>query len=166
MSAIILFLFEERLKVEIKRGDICYCKLNGVGSVQKHERPCVVVSNDKANQYSPVITVAPITSKTKNTLPTHVMIELNVLSCIMLEQITTIDKSQVKENIGSCTPELIEEIEQAMLTQLAMKESTVRQENRKLRKKLLEYERLLIQNSLLSEKEEEREKIHRLKPNR
>lgn len=135
--------------MKIKRGDICYCNLYGIGSVQKHDRPCVVLSNNKANMYSPVITVAPITSKPKHDLPTHVMIELNVMSCIMLEQITTIDKSQISDYIGTCNAELMDEIEQAIFVQLAIEEMDKSRENRKLKKKLLEYEKLLIENSLL-----------------
>lgn len=150
--------------MKIKRGDIYYCTLNGIGSVQKNNRPCVVISNNKANQYSPVVTVAPITSKKKNKLPTHVMIELSVLSCVMLEQITTIDKSQIFDYIGSCSPELMDQIEYALLVQLAMKDLNLYRENRRLRKKLLEYERLLIENSLLPETEEEQVKINSLKP--
>ena len=92
------------------------------------------------------------------------MIELSVLSCVMLEQITTIDKSQIFDYIGSCSPELMDQIEYALLVQLAMKDLNLYQENRRLRKKLLEYERLLIENSLLPENEEEQVKINSLKP--
>ena len=42
--------------------------------VQQGVRPVVVVSNDAANRYSPVVTVVPLTSQRKKPLPTHVVI--------------------------------------------------------------------------------------------
>lgn len=148
--------------MKIKRGDIYMCELNGIGSVQRNTRPCVVVSNNKANTFSPVITVAPITSKIKHNLPTHVMIELNVLSCVMLEQITTVDKTQLYEIMGHCTPELMDKIDVAMLIQLGMEQTTLQRENRKLRKKLLEYEKRLLENSLLTNSEVKKEKVRKI----
>ena len=61
-----------------KRGDVYYvdfghniesCKQSGI-------RPAVIVSNNRANLYSPVITVVPLTSRIhkKRSLPTHVYI--------------------------------------------------------------------------------------------
>lgn len=47
-------------------GDIFWAQLyedmHG-GSLQTGFRPVLIVSNDKANQYSPVVTIVPITSK-------------------------------------------------------------------------------------------------------
>ena len=61
-----------------RRGDVYYvlfghniesCKQSGI-------RPAVIVSNNRANFYSPVITVVPLTSRIhkKRSLPTHVYI--------------------------------------------------------------------------------------------
>ena len=48
----------------IKRGQIYYIDFSPVvGSEQGGCRPAVVVSNDIGNNFSPVIIVAPITSK-------------------------------------------------------------------------------------------------------
>ena len=64
--------------MKIQRGDILYADL-GVqyqGSMQGGMRPVVVVSNNKANKHSTVITVGPLSTKIyKNpSLPTHVFI--------------------------------------------------------------------------------------------
>lgn len=59
-------------------GDIFWAQLDEDmhgGSLQTGFRPVLIVSNDKANQYSPVVTIVPITSKIgKKRLPTHVFI--------------------------------------------------------------------------------------------
>ena len=67
-----------RLLMKIRRGDILYADL-GVqyqGSMQGGMRPVVVVSNNRANRHSTVITVVPLSTKIykKRNLPTHVFI--------------------------------------------------------------------------------------------
>ena len=65
-------------KLKIRRGDILYVDMGEEyeGSIQGGMRPMVVVSNNLANKFSPVITVVPLTSRTykKRYLPTHVLI--------------------------------------------------------------------------------------------
>lgn len=64
--------------MKIERGDILMVNLGQVPgtSLQSGIRPVVVVSNNKANTYSPVVTVVPFTSRVykKRYLPTHVFI--------------------------------------------------------------------------------------------
>ena len=59
---------------ETEQGRHCYCK-SGVskGSIQKYTRPYIIISNNKANQYSPVVTAVAMSTKTwkKKYLPTH-----------------------------------------------------------------------------------------------
>ena len=62
-----------------KRGDVYFVDLgDNIGSSkQSGLRPAVVVSNNKANRHSPVVTVVPMTTKTRKTfLPTHVLIPI------------------------------------------------------------------------------------------
>lgn len=65
-----------------KRGDIYYADFGvKMGSCEQGGiRPAVVVSNNKANANSPVITVVPLTTKIwkKPYLPTHVQIPYSV----------------------------------------------------------------------------------------
>lgn len=90
-----------------KKGDIFWAELgdNQEGSLQAGVRPVLVVSNDKANEHSPVITIIPITSKMgKAKLPTHVLIEecgLKQPSIALAEQITSINKDRLDGKIGS-----------------------------------------------------------------
>jgi mRNA-degrading endonuclease toxin of MazEF toxin-antitoxin module len=64
--------------MEITRGNIILADL-GVSeqcSIQRGIRPYVVISNNRANKNSPVITVVPLTTKIskKRHLPTHVFV--------------------------------------------------------------------------------------------
>lgn len=90
-----------------KKGDIFWAELGeeAEGSLQAGARPVLVVSNDKANEFSPVITIIPITSKMgKKKLPTHVLIKecgLEKPSIALAEQITSLNKGRLGRKIGS-----------------------------------------------------------------
>lgn len=89
----------------ILRGDIYTVDLGeGFGSIQGGFRPCVVVSNNVGNRFAPVVMIAPLTTKTKHNIPTHVSggIEMGVPreSTILYEQLMTINKTQLKTCIG------------------------------------------------------------------
>lgn len=90
-----------------KRGDIYFlnCGCNTSSSLQCGSRPVLVVSNNRANIHSPVVTVVPLTGQTrkKDTLPTHVLIPcskqhgLTKPSVALAEQVTAIDKERLTE---------------------------------------------------------------------
>lgn len=90
---------------QISRGDIYYADLGtGIGSEQAGQRPVVVIQNNVGNHHSPTVIVAPITSKHKRLLPTHVplppMKGLEERSCILLEQVRTIDRGRLQRYVG------------------------------------------------------------------
>ena len=94
--------------MEIKRGDIFLADLGeSIGSVQRGERPVLVVQNNKGNKYSPTVTVIPITTKIHKSkeFPTHTILEniggLDEKSASMAEQITTIGHEKLMRYIGS-----------------------------------------------------------------
>lgn len=72
--------------------------------VQSGCRPVVVVSNNMANMYSPVVTVVPLTTKIgKKRLPTHVLVlssGLRNVSLALCEQLSALDKSRLTHYIG------------------------------------------------------------------
>ena len=94
----------------VKRGQIYWVDFgtdNIIGSEQRNKRPAIVISNDLGNKYSPVVSIAIITSQlTKAKLPTHIEIEatkengLIKKSIILTEQIKTIDKQRLIDCIG------------------------------------------------------------------
>lgn len=95
------------METTIKRNMIVMAELNSEGSVQGGFRPCVVISNDKANTYSPILIVVPVTSQNKKYIPTHVSLEpntqngLQARSTVLAEQLLTIPKSKVKAIVGA-----------------------------------------------------------------
>lgn len=74
------------------------------GHVQHGRRPVVIVSNNAANTHGPVVTVVPLTSKTKKgQLPTHVLLRGYGLRCASVaccEQVMTLDKSCLYQRMG------------------------------------------------------------------
>lgn len=102
-----------------KRGDIYYVDFGKNIDTKKQcgIRPALIVSNNKANEHSPVITVVPLTSKIKKKrfLPTHVFIPSNSgsglsrCSLALAEQLETIDKEQLLEKKGSISSTFIME---------------------------------------------------------
>ena len=114
-----------------KRGDIYFVDFGQNIDTRKQSgiRPAVVVSNNKANLYSPVITVVPLTSKIhkKRFLPTHVHIPVSAgcgLSCVSIalaEQVVAIDKDTLLDKKGSITSNVImEKITKAIQIQIGV----------------------------------------------
>ena len=113
----------------VTRGDIFYANLNPViGSEQGGVRPVLILQNDIGNKYSPTTIVAAITSRIKKAkLPTHVELEaskyhLEKDSVILLEQVRTIDKRRLKEQIAHLDDETMEKTNQALLISLGLVE--------------------------------------------
>lgn len=115
--------------MKIKRGDIVIADLGQhETSIQSGIRPCVVISNNMANRYSPVITVVPFTSKIqkKQYLPTHVFLHayhnmgLNCKSLALCEQITSVAFSDILEVAGRVSEGKMEEIGQAVKVQCGL----------------------------------------------
>ena len=74
------------------------------GHVQHGTRPVVIVSNDIANNFSPIVTVVPLTTNRKAaTLPTHVCLRgygLAATSIAKCEQVMALDKSCLIRRLG------------------------------------------------------------------
>ena len=109
----------------IKRGEIYYADLNPVvGSEQGGIRPIIVLQNDVGNKYSPTVIAAATTSRlTKAKLPTHIELTRENTpmpkdSVVLLEQIRTIDKSRITEKIGELPPDVMQQINDALLVSL------------------------------------------------
>lgn len=117
----------ERREEEIFRGEIYYVYPSGggVGSEQSAGRPAIVVSNDKANQYSPVIEMVYLTTQPKNSLPTHVDI-LSALSpsIALCEQIHSVSKSRLGGFIAKCTDGEMAMIDGALCVSLGIELQT------------------------------------------
>ena len=95
---------------QLIRGGIYIVNLpNSGGSIQSKQRPCVLVSNNSCNNFSPVLHVCPLSSvTTKKKLPTHIMINrgnsgLLKDSIALCEQVMIINKSSVGIQVGFCS---------------------------------------------------------------
>lgn len=105
-----------------KYGDIYTCDLGlNAGSELDNIRPCIVITSDKYNEKSTVITVIPISKKNKLFFhqveinsDTVEEIESNIEGIAKLEQIRTISKGRLGRKIGKMSPEGMESINKAI----------------------------------------------------
>lgn len=114
-------------KHPVSRGDIYYAELSPVvGSEQGGKRPVVILQNNVGDFYSPTVIVAAITAEsTKPNIPTHVLLPADQSkiakdSVILLEQVRTIDKSRLKDQIDHLSPELMQQVEAALKRSLGL----------------------------------------------
>ena len=108
-----------------KRGFVYYADLGyNYGSKQSGYRPVLVLQNNIGNKYSNTLIVAPITTRDKKILPTHVYVGdkygLDNDSIVLTEQITTIDKSRVFEYICYIDNNAMKMVEKALITSLGI----------------------------------------------
>lgn len=111
-----------------KCGDIYTCDLGlNVGSELDNVRPCIVVTSDKYNEKSSVITVIPISKRTK--LFFHQVeinsytveeIETMIEGTAKLEQMTTISKGKLGRKIGRMSKKGMKLIHKAMQYHFSM----------------------------------------------
>ena len=111
----------------VKRGDIFYADLSPVvGSEQGGIRPVLIIQNDIGNKHSPTVICAAITSKmNKAKLPTHIEIDAKKFrlvknSVVLLEQIRTIDKQRLREQVCHLDQELMKKINEALKISLEL----------------------------------------------
>lgn len=111
----------------VKKGDLFFADLSPVvGIEQGGNRPVVVISNDIANRFSNMITVAPITARIqKSKLPTQVEIPvessgLEFNSVILTEQTRSIDKQRLQEKVAHLSDDLMAKVDEALLIQFAL----------------------------------------------
>ena len=90
-----------------KKGEIYLVNFDPtVGHEVKKKRPALILSNNIHNQCSPLITVAPLSSKTNKVYPFEIyipktMANLQENSKIMIIQLRSIDKKRLINKIGN-----------------------------------------------------------------
>lgn len=132
--------------MEVYRGDIFYVTGYG-GKVYdaevKQDRPAIVVSNNKANEHSPVIEVVFLTTaEKKKYLPTHVNVMCTVPSIALCEQVTSISKSRLSTYVRTANEKEMREIEKALLVSLGLDLPLATYDNCEVRGKDMEIEDL------------------------
>ena len=102
--------------MNICRGQIWWGSLgNGVGSEQQGYRPLLVVSNDRYNANSTVVTVIPFTSKIKKDISTHYTVKGGQVSgTVLCEQIRCIAKERLNKYAEKLAEDEMKEIDKAL----------------------------------------------------
>ncbi len=97
---------------------------NPNGHVIIGDRPAVVISNNKGNEYSSVVIVAYLTTSLKRLeMKTHVLLQHYddlLLSVVKAEQIDTVDKTDVLKVITEIRPEDMVRIDTAVRVSLGL----------------------------------------------
>lgn len=113
--------------MDIHRGDIFFMYPDKtdhfIGSEQSGPRPVVIIQNDRGNKYSDTTIIANISTKDKNTLPTHVRLHSKYIafpSVAMLEQIRTISKQRLGKYIGTLSSSQMKKIDKAICISLGI----------------------------------------------
>lgn len=90
--------------MEVKQYQIVLVNLDPtIGSEIQKTRPCVIISPNEMNDYLRTITIAPMTSSSKE-YPTRVKVNHNgQLGWVVLDQIRTIDKVRIIKTYDSLT---------------------------------------------------------------
>jgi mRNA interferase MazF len=71
-----------------------------IGSEIKKTRPCVIISPDEMNRHLQTVTIAPMTTQSKN-YPTRVEVKHHEKTgWVVIDQIRTIDKQRVLKLLG------------------------------------------------------------------
>jgi mRNA interferase MazF len=115
----------------VNRGSVYMIDLgySNLDSEQNGIRPCLIVSNNKGNEKSSILTVIPLTTKEKRPMPTHVSLTIKDgmrrNSIVCPEQITTVTKRRLFYNrvpikVLDLSEEKIFEINVALEKQLGL----------------------------------------------
>ena len=118
-----------RETMEVNKGDIIWVENNKVtGSEIAGTRPAIVVSNNKANQFSPVVTIVWLTSQERKPLPTHCEVKAFERSTALCENVTTVSKERIGGYIRTATEEEIKAVEGCLRIHLDLVERRSKEE--------------------------------------
>ena len=116
--------------VKYGRGEIYWYKTaqnklytNSADHVQRKDRPVLIISNSVFNSNASLAAVLPLTTKLrKSNYATHV--KLNIPnrgeSMVLVEQIVTVNTSQLTDYVGTISEEKMREIEQGLMFHLGL----------------------------------------------
>ncbi len=112
---------------KILRGDIFLINFEPVlGLEQVRTKPALVIQNNISNQFSPLIIVAPITSRVyEKEYPTNVFLKkedsgLDRDSTVLLNQIRTIDKRRIIKKLSSLNEHIMKKVDLAIRISLGL----------------------------------------------
>jgi len=118
-------LFAIAIMAYPKRGSVYLVNFDlTIGAEVKKTRPAVIISNDVANQYSPIVIVAAITGRAEPKFD-EVLIKppeggLTRPSVIQPNQIRSIDKTRLVKKLGDLSKETISDLDIALQITLGL----------------------------------------------
>ena len=113
--------------LELSRGDIVWVRsrVTRAGSEQDGTRPAVIVSNDMANLYSPVVIAVPLTNRRKKGLPTHATVTIaENKSTALCEQVSAISVDRIINIIDHVKKKELSDIDNALKVALSLAKET------------------------------------------
>jgi len=109
-----------------KRGEIWIARLDpAIGSEINKTRLVCVISNDINNEYSPILTVLPVTGRGSRSYPTEVELsaaEVGIKkdSKILCQQIRSLDKKRLVNHVADLSQGKIKAVERALAIHLGI----------------------------------------------
>lgn len=102
-----------------RRGDIYLVNFDPtIGHEVKKSRPALIITNDINNEYSPVLTVIPLSSNISKVYPFDVLLPigkgLDKGSKIMVNQIRTVDKTRLLKKLSTVSRDILRKVESAI----------------------------------------------------
>ena len=104
----------------MKRGEVWWVNFEpSVGGEIQKQRPAIIVSNDASNKHLNRVQVVPITSNVDKLYPSEAYVTLNGdARKAVADQLTTVSKSRLSNQIGKLSTDDMKKIVQAIKTQL------------------------------------------------
>lgn len=111
---------------DLRRGDVHWADLAGVGGVLRKRRPVLVVQNDLGNRYAAdTIVLAIRDPHGGRLLPVHVAVTagtggLQKDSVIDAGHVMTVPKAVLAQRIGRMPPEVMRQVDRSILISLGL----------------------------------------------
>lgn len=106
----------------MKRGEVWWVDFSSAVGTEIHkQRPAVIVSNDVSNRFLGRVQVVPLTSKVDKVFPNQALVMLRgKKNKALADQLTTVDKSRLKNLAGRLTLPDMKNVGDAIRVQLEL----------------------------------------------
>ncbi len=108
----------------MRRGDVWWVSFDpSIGGEIRKRRPAIIISNDAANRNLNRVQVVPLRSRTERVYPSEAVVTVKRRkSKAMADQLTTVSKLRLVDQIGRLSARDMEKVEHAVMVQLALVE--------------------------------------------